>query len=594
MGSVTGSASYHYRLLSSAEVRLTKQTIANYIQDISAYAREIRIAWESAEGCEDEEMRATYLERVRSLTSEMERIKTLFYEKRSLIAPIRNLPAELLAFIFEIHVGEHDHNPLVILAVCRSWRYIARGVPSLWTRIHVKIRPLGLQNDRALQWYGPNAHLGIVVRHTEEIKQVIQLAGNRPLDITLDATIISTNIAAFDLVCSSSHRWRSLRWRLESSKQGWTLAEHWAGKDIAFPLLKKLAIDQACPQTDLDILLQTIENTATKLDMVVAHSTVSEPLYRRKKMLKGVKHLRWSGSFHPPAYLLLGPQPTTVPLWEEFRALETLYLFRNLPQYSAVDELQEPSPLRALAFEGSPFTNLTGWGPNLLLLRYMHIESVPHSMYANPPGPQSIQLPTTTHFTLTNETYLPLSWFSLPSLACLELYGGVSAGKAARESIDSIWNDELIGTAPVPSETLHIQPVGSQHIIINILKYLSNIKCLHLYHRSPSEISKRLLELLAQGPKNQKDTPKSPRKASRSSVDKRAEWTAKTCPNLRSMTIVCKRVREQEREECLQAFRSIRRARLGTKSEIQSLVLTLYSKWGRGSENEASKMCMNF
>ena len=77
-------------------------------------------------------------------------------------------------------------------------------------------------------------------------------------------------------------------------------------------------------------------------------------------------------------------------------------------------------------------------------------------------------------------------------------------------------------------------------------------------------------------------------------MDKRAEWRAKTCPDLRSLTVVCKRVRADEREECLTALKAIKQARVGTKSDIQSLKLTLYSKWGQGSENEASKLTMDF
>lgn len=65
-------------------------------------------------------------------------LETLAFEHRSLIAPIRSLPNELLSEIFEwsCDLSPWDHNfPVSLLLVCRDWQAVALSTPTIWANI---------------------------------------------------------------------------------------------------------------------------------------------------------------------------------------------------------------------------------------------------------------------------------------------------------------------------------------------------------------------------------------------------------------------------------------------------------------------------
>ncbi|KAJ7268128.1 hypothetical protein B0H12DRAFT_1002293, partial [Mycena haematopus] len=53
---------------------------------------------------------------------------------RHLISPIRTLPVELLAEIFELSIGVemYEKDAFRISHVCSEWRHIAHSTPRLW------------------------------------------------------------------------------------------------------------------------------------------------------------------------------------------------------------------------------------------------------------------------------------------------------------------------------------------------------------------------------------------------------------------------------------------------------------------------------
>ncbi|KAF7357547.1 hypothetical protein MSAN_01351000 [Mycena sanguinolenta] len=55
---------------------------------------------------------------------------------KSIIAPVRTLPAELLAGIFELTIGDDTHvqDAYRVSHVCSHWRQVAHSTPQLWTR----------------------------------------------------------------------------------------------------------------------------------------------------------------------------------------------------------------------------------------------------------------------------------------------------------------------------------------------------------------------------------------------------------------------------------------------------------------------------
>ncbi|KAF7357566.1 hypothetical protein MSAN_01353000 [Mycena sanguinolenta] len=53
-----------------------------------------------------------------------------------MVSPIRTLPVELLAKIFELFIDDNTHirDVYLISRVCSHWRQIAHSTPQLWTR----------------------------------------------------------------------------------------------------------------------------------------------------------------------------------------------------------------------------------------------------------------------------------------------------------------------------------------------------------------------------------------------------------------------------------------------------------------------------
>ncbi|KAJ6466301.1 hypothetical protein C8R45DRAFT_485230 [Mycena sanguinolenta] len=97
---------------------------------------------------------------------------------RSLIAPIRTLPVELLAEIFLLSIREpdgsrsiyfkqlHIRDAFCVSHVCRQWRQIANNTPRLWTgpiRVDFHQGPKGTYADGLETWFARSAPLTVPI-----------------------------------------------------------------------------------------------------------------------------------------------------------------------------------------------------------------------------------------------------------------------------------------------------------------------------------------------------------------------------------------------------------------------------------------------
>ncbi|KAJ7804309.1 hypothetical protein B0H14DRAFT_2313182, partial [Mycena olivaceomarginata] len=95
--------------------------------------------------------------------------------------PVSKLPTEITAEIFDHCVQVFDpvsiphiyktSAPIILSAVCRTWRDIALATPALWSYLHIRLDGLAIEVASE-----PGLMEGFVDRW-------LTRAGNRPLDI---------------------------------------------------------------------------------------------------------------------------------------------------------------------------------------------------------------------------------------------------------------------------------------------------------------------------------------------------------------------------------------------------------------------------
>jgi hypothetical protein len=154
----------------------------------------------------------TEIARLRALLLELEHSRDSLWkaanQARSLIAPIRKLPPEILGEIFfltdpSIHFSDgwltaYYHRIPTVLAgtVCLSWRDIAISTPKLWSLITIA------------------TELGLPPRMLQRFEEVLELSGNVLLDLTVKTPLwptLSEEVTAsavFPIIHKHCQRWK--------------------------------------------------------------------------------------------------------------------------------------------------------------------------------------------------------------------------------------------------------------------------------------------------------------------------------------------------------------------------------------------------
>ncbi|KAK1220923.1 hypothetical protein PQX77_016278 [Marasmius sp. AFHP31] len=168
-------------------------------------------------------------ERIDTLEAEKGRINQVVVKYQSILRPIHRLPAELLARIFSFCVetpemyASSGHRkppfsplnsrrpPWSLAQVCQSFRNLALATPSLWSFISFGFHGFYSTAD---------ADSATVVRaHNHLLRLQLQRSQNSPLTVVThmpEGAMSSIDRSLF-LLCSHTHRWRSLRIELNDA-----------------------------------------------------------------------------------------------------------------------------------------------------------------------------------------------------------------------------------------------------------------------------------------------------------------------------------------------------------------------------------------
>ncbi|KAF5371742.1 hypothetical protein D9758_003450 [Tetrapyrgos nigripes] len=132
---------------------------------------------------------------------------------RSLLAPMRKIPPELLVLLFEFFCGEGAtfreelwSPPVRISHVCAGWRDLARSTPNLWSKLHIE--------DLSLLHYSPEIVIFRLAMHLE-------LSQQTPLDLFIAMNRVSSRYREpvqliVDMLFAQSPRWREVNLDLPS------------------------------------------------------------------------------------------------------------------------------------------------------------------------------------------------------------------------------------------------------------------------------------------------------------------------------------------------------------------------------------------
>ncbi|KAL1695417.1 hypothetical protein GGG16DRAFT_45054 [Schizophyllum commune] len=131
---------------------------------------------------------------------------------RSLIAPIRSVPNEILGLVFEHYVGNRRlslayKDPIWLLTcVCRVWRKVALSTPSLWTRINTsRISKYVPVNTR---YFPGSVDMSKVC---DVLRSYLAYSRSLPLDIVLYLWPSFRWKPAVQILWEHRQRWQTLR-----------------------------------------------------------------------------------------------------------------------------------------------------------------------------------------------------------------------------------------------------------------------------------------------------------------------------------------------------------------------------------------------
>ncbi|KAJ7573572.1 hypothetical protein C8J56DRAFT_1173589 [Mycena floridula] len=139
-----------------------------------------------------------------ALAQKSHRLKADIVDLRAIIHPIRRIPAEILFEIFvqsddseEPHHLDISQYPWTLTHVCRRWRNVAIGNPSLWTDIHIE----------------PGSRYSSPIIQSRAKLLGVQLFRSRSLPLNVTIINISRNgyhSTFLTLLLPTSPRWKSL------------------------------------------------------------------------------------------------------------------------------------------------------------------------------------------------------------------------------------------------------------------------------------------------------------------------------------------------------------------------------------------------
>ena len=482
-------------------------------------------------------------ERVVQAVVEDLRAKVHILEKKndnaaSFLAPIRRLPPEMLAEVFQMAVCVNDQSPLELARVSQSWRSVVLSMPRIWS------------NLRLSMW-----------TKADKVDFILERTRHVPLDIEIDtgADIFKVvdekeiRYAGMERAMSVASRWRSLIITGFPSKVDidahWTPAKSASTFSGPIDTLESFRIQNHCEDSILfEQLLDTVGKSshekliAMELSSPNAIYHLAQPqftsIFRRLVTFKvDVREMR-----------------TEVDILTHFEQLETLEAFRlRLPTYGPETDLPLVRTLKRMKIK----TVSVQWMAGRTFPKLQECDIIwPHYPEALAPG-GGVDLPVCTDFSYDDHIIDTLPNFRVPKLDTLVVRNEAWNKPRGSTQLAAVWKG-ADHSAPLKPRVLYLDTQCHDQHLINALTMLPELEELYLGVVRPDGLGKKFFGAL-QAKKGKGSRPSS------------ASHVSMLCPNLRKFGIRFRRwLHDNERDEITPLLRKVVDSRRKSDTPLES------------------------
>jgi hypothetical protein len=456
-----------------------------------------------------------------------------------MLAPIRRLPVEILAEIFDFYSSCHKDLPLRLSWVCRSWRGVALAMPHIWSKVCLSTRT-----------------------KVEKVAFILDKTAVRPLYVEIDTDIDaftsktvspheSPRYAGLVLAATQAKRWRSIsiissppRYDMETDEYLKTLPVVFDG-----PLegLRSFKITPTWHDPSTFIFLYTTfphdKITDIELSSPNALYHFAQPQFATifRALIKFKAEVRLMG--------------VVVDILAQFQQLETLDVEGlHLPTYPAETDLQLVRTLKYLKINTVSVQWMAGRTfPNLeecVIIRPFHPKTIVRGC--------SVNLPICTKFTYDNETIDTLANFCIPILDILTIRSHVWNKDHGSDQLTAVWSGTPGDVAPLKPRILHLDTQCHDLCLIEVLSMLPELEGLHLGVNELDGLGQMFFTSLQAEEETGWNT-------------QAVTHVCRLCPSLKSLSILYHYIPDDEPDDMSRLFHQVVESRQKTAMPLQSV-----------------------
>jgi hypothetical protein len=469
-----------------------------------------------------------------------ERVSPVLLDERyahSLSAPIRGLPAEILAEIFLVATIVYRCSALRLMRVCRSWRSVLLTTSRIWSTIRVRTR------TRA-------DFVEFLVERTRRVTLDVEI--DTDSDSEPHISDPSRSFTSLAVVAETSARWRNLT--IHSFPKEPDLTNSGVlGTGLTFegPMdaLESFRITGPCEMsTALSELIELVRCSKGSQFTTLELSTC-DALYHFAKPPSS--RFRYLHSFKVD----LAEMKDTLDILPQFERLEHLYAHRlQLPLYSETTHLPLLRTLKRLFLKSTSVQWMQGRSFSKLLECTIIWPHLPEALLSRGP----VNLPVCTQFTYDDHLLQPLTAFNLPSVDKLVIRNEAWNRPRGSQQLGFIWGPNIHRKVLSP-RVLHLDTQCFDQHLISALKMIPEVEELVLGLVRPDALGKKfLLSMLA-------------KKGRGASTSANTTWIATLCPHLRILGLKYRRwLRNHEADEITPILRRIVETRAKSATPLRS------------------------
>ncbi|KAI5896386.1 uncharacterized protein SCHCODRAFT_02190071 [Schizophyllum commune H4-8] len=264
---------------------------------IAPYANDVCEGLASIE--RDREAMRAHREQVASLLRGMDALNAglddVACRLHSRMAPVHQLPSELLALVFRFCVREeaiplcYDASPGLLTHVCRRWRSIAHEEPTIWSHIDATATcPRGYSKRGRLYNKGASSILSAFLGYSKNLPLIIMCpSATLPEPVRLACSpFLAECHRVRNLEAISGHPFVGQSWLKDESEKGFPLLEHldlsrcspYVVSDLSFifpaPALRSIVLPPVLSAMSKD-LSQTLKYITTYFGPIVGNYSIN-------------------------------------------------------------------------------------------------------------------------------------------------------------------------------------------------------------------------------------------------------------------------------------------------------------------------------